>query len=84
MKIYLMEYTKNINLHSYLKSRYNVTNNIYNADVVIVYKVYDIKRAFEIVDYSLSMGKEIICIKNSFSKESYISNYLIKNGASYV
>ena len=84
MKLYLIEHKNNLILFTYLKNKYNITYNIQNADVVIVNKVYNIKKALDMIDYSLNLGKEIICIKSSFGKENYVSNYLIKNGALFV
>ena len=86
MKIHLIESNKNKELYSYLKRKYIIVNldKIKEANVIIVNKVYNIKYALDIVDFALNEGKEIICIKNSFSKEHYVCNYLIKNGATYV
>ena len=84
MKIYLIEEMVNNKLYNYLKTKYTITSDIKNADVIIVYKVYDVKTALNMVDEALMRGKEIICIKSEFAKENYVSNYLIKNGAMYV
>ena len=86
MKIYLIESSHNKELNIYLKNKYILLgkDKLHLADVIIVNKVYNIKEGLEIVDYALMKGKEIICIKNSFAKESYLSNYLIQNGAKYI
>lgn len=86
MKIYLVESTKNIELYNYLKQKYIIVNKrrLNEASVVIVNKVHNVRQALDIVDFALSQGIEVICIKNSFAKEHYVCNYLIQNGASYV
>ncbi len=86
MKIYLIESTSNKELYNYLKQKHIVIgkNKINEAHVVIVNKVHNVKLALNIVDFALSQGKEVICIKNKFAKEYYVCNYLIQNGASYV
>ena len=84
MKIFLLEFWNNKEIYNYLKDKYYLVNTPYSADVVLINKVYNVKTALEIVDYMLNSGKEIICIKNRFSKENYVSNYLIKNGAIYI
>lgn len=86
MKIYLLEKENNKLLYDYLKKKHKMIDevNIYKANVVIVNKVYNIKRGLEIIDFALNNGIEIICIKNNFAKEHYVSNYLIKDGATYI
>lgn len=86
MKIYLIESNKNKELNIYLKNKYKLLNkqNIHLADVIIVSKVYNVREGLDIVDFALMQGKEIICIKHGFAKESYLSNYLIQNGAKYI
>lgn len=86
MKIYLVESTSNKELYNYLKQKHIIVTkkDLNEANVVIVNKVHDIRQALDIVDFALSRGKEIICIKNSFAKEHYVCNYLIQNGAIYV
>lgn len=86
MKIYLIESTLNKELYNYLKQKHIVVNEkrLNEANVVIVNKVHNVRQALDIVDFALSQGIEIICIKNSFAKEYYVSNYLIQNGAIYV
>lgn len=83
MKIYIIESENNKEIASYLKEKHQILNiyNISEADVIIVNKVHNIKLALNIIDCALNLGKEIICIKNRFGKEYYVSNYLIKNGA---
>lgn len=86
MKIYLIESVNNKELYDYLRQKYIVVTNrrLYEANVIIVNKINNIRLALDIIDYALSQGKEIICIKDSFSKEYYVSNYLIQNGANYI
>ena len=86
MKIYLIESTINKELYNYLKQKHIVLNkrDLNEASVVIVNKVHNIRQALDIVDFALSQGIEVICIKNNFAKEHYVCNYLIQNGASYV
>lgn len=86
MKIYLIEQENNQELYKFLSNKYRMLKfkDISKASVIIVNKVYDVKQALDIIDYGLSMGKEILCIKNNFAKEHYVCNYLIKEGARYV
>ena len=86
MKIYLIESTINKELYNYLKQKHVIVTKrkLNEASVVIVNKVYNVRQALDIVDFALSQGIEVICIKNSFAKEHYVCNYLIQNGASYV
>lgn len=86
MKICLIEINNNKNLYNYLNQKYEIVDvkNISQASVVIVNKVYNIKRGLEIIDFALNSGIEILCIKNNFAKEHYVSNYLIKDGATYI
>ena len=86
MKIYLIESTKNIELYNYLKQKHIVVTKrkLNEANVVIVNKVHNVRQALDIVDFALSQGIEVICIKNNYAKEHYVCNYLIQNGASYV
>lgn len=50
-------------------------------DVVIVAKIKNINVGLQIVDQALLYGKEIICIKGSYEKDSYLSRHLSKDGA---
>ncbi len=86
MKIYLVESALNKELYNHLKQKYVVVNKqrLKEANVVIVNKVHNVRQALDIVDFALSQGIEVICIKNSFAKEHYVCNYLIQNGANYV
>lgn len=86
MKIYLIESTSNKELYNYLKQKHVIVTKtrLKEAHVVIVNKVHNVRQALDIVDFALSQGKEIICIKNNFAKEHYVCNYLIQNGASFV
>ena len=86
MKIYLVESINNKELYKHLRQKHIIVTKgkLNEASVVIVNKVHNVKQALDIVDFALNEGKEIICIKNSFAKEHYVCNYLIKNGASYV
>jgi len=86
MNIYLLEKNNNQELYDYLNKRYLVVEDkdIRKAKVVIVNKVYDVRQALDIVDFALSQGIEILCIKNKFAKEHYVCNYLIKNGARHI
>ncbi len=52
------------------------------ADDMVVNKVSNIKRGFEIVDIALDFGKEIYCIPGEiFNPKSYLANYILKCGA---
>lgn len=86
MKIYLIEKNNNKELYNYLKCKYVVVNKkeISKAKVILVNKVVNVKEALEIIDFALSIGIEVVCIKNNFAKEYYVCNYLIKDGAIYV
>ena len=86
MKIYLIEGASNKELYKHLRQKHIIVTkrNLNEANVVIVSKVHNIREALDIVDFALNEGKEVICIKNNFSKEHYVCNYLIQNGASYV
>ena len=50
------------------------------SDVIVVGKIEKIKEALDIIDIGLSMGKEVVCIKNS----GYLANKLINDGAKWV
>ena len=65
----------------YLKERNVYINNLTLADVVIVDKAINIRKALDTVDFALMNGKEILCFKNECKKEYYVCNYLIKEGA---
>ena len=84
IKLYIIEKELNSDIHNYLQVKYNITYNIYDANVVIVGKVINVPLAFDMVDFALDSGKEIICIKGFFSKENYVSSNLIKNGATWI
>ena len=86
MKIYLIESSNNKELSVYLKNKYKLLSKqkLHLADVIIVSKVDNVKEGLDIVDFALMNGKEIICIKHGFAKDSYVSNYLIQNGAKYI
>jgi len=86
MIIYLIESKNNKDLYNYLKRKYIVVTkrDLNEANVVIVNKVYNVKQALDIVDFALSKGKEVLCVKNNFAKEHYVCNYLIRNGANYI
>lgn len=86
LKIYLIEKNNNSEILNILENKKHIVmeNKIKLADVIIVNKVKNIKNALDKIDYALMQGKEIICFKNSFSKEGYVANYLIRDGASYI
>lgn len=84
IKLYILEKDLNPKIYEYLKIKYYVTHNLMQADVIIVAKVKEVSIAFDIIDFALSSGKEIICIKGNFSKENYVSSNLIKNGATWI
>lgn len=86
MKIYLIESTVNKELYNHLKQKHIIVSKrkLNEARVVIVNKVHNVRQALDIVDFALSQGIEVICIKNNFAKEHYVCNYLIQNGANYV
>ena len=86
MNIYLIEPYNNKEIYKILSKKYKMvkTEDISKACVIIVNKVYNVRQALDIIDYGLSVGKEILCIKNNFAKEHYVCNYLIKEGARYV
>ncbi|MDD2627875.1 MAG: hypothetical protein PHR25_05075 [Clostridia bacterium] len=73
-----------------LKNNINIKNKLVTcelisialADIVIINKVDDIKKGFELLDFALDLGKEIYGIPGEiYSKSSYLSNYAIKTGA---
>jgi hypothetical protein len=84
MKVYVLEPINNIEICEYLKERRVYVNNLTLADVVIVDKALNIRKSLDIVDIALMSGKEIICFKNEFARENYVSNYLIKDGAKFI
>lgn len=86
MNIYLIEKDNNKELCEILNKKYKLLENkdISKACVIIVNKVHDVRHALDIIDYALSLGKEILCIKNNFAKEHYVCNYLIREGASFI
>ena len=83
MKIYLVESESNKELYNYLMKKYIMVQyaNLNEAKVIIVNKVYNVRKALDIVDFALNNGKEVICLKNKIGKEYYVCNYLIKDGA---
>ena len=84
MKVYVLEPINNIELCKYLREKKIYVKNLTLADVVIVDKALNIREALDTVDFALMHGKEILCIKNGFAKEYYVSNYLISDGASHI
>ncbi len=84
MKVYVLEPLNNVELCKYLKEKNAYAKNLTLADVVIVDKALNIRKALDVVDLALMHGKEILCIKNGFAKEYYVSNHLIRDGAKYV
>lgn len=84
IKLYILEKDLNPKIYEYLRAHYLVTNNVFQSDVIIVSKVKKVSVAFDIIDFALATGKEIVCIKGNFSKENYVSSNLIKNGATWI
>ena len=84
MKVYVVEPKNNIELCEYLIERKVYINSLTLADVVIVDKALDIRKSLDIIDCALMNGKEILCVKNGFGKEYYVSNHLIYDGAKYI
>lgn len=84
LKVYLIEKENNKELLKIIQEKRIIVNNLKTANVIVVDKVKNIKEALNEIDYALMQGIEVICIKNIFSKEGYVANYLIKDGASYI
>ena len=84
MKVYVLEPKNNIELCKYLIERKVYINNLTLSDVVVVDKAVNVREALDIVDFALMQGKEILCFKNEFKKENYVSNYLIQDGAKFI
>ena len=86
MKLYLIESENNKDLYKFLIEKYVIVNKneLKQANVIVVNKVYNIKDGLDIVDFALNNGIEIICLKNNFAKEHYLCNFLIQNGACYI
>lgn len=84
LKVYLIEKENNKELVSVIKEKRVIVDNFKTANVIVVDKVTNVKEALNKIDFALMQGKEILCIKNIFSKEGYVANYLIKDGANYV
>ena len=84
MKVYVIEPLNNIELCEYLREKKVYVKNLTLADVVIVDKALNVRKSLDIIDIALMHGKEILCIKNGFAKEYYVSNYLINDGAIYI
>ena len=84
MKVYVLEPKNNIELCKYLRDKKVYEKNLTLADVVIVDKALNVRRSLYIIDIALMHGKEILCIKNGFAKEYYVSNHLIYDGAKYI
>ena len=84
MKVYVLEPKNNIELCKYLRDKKVYEKNLTLADVVIVDKALNVRRSLDIIDIALMRGKEILCIKNGFAKEYYVSNHLIYDGAKYI
>lgn len=84
MKVYVLEPKNNIELCKYLRDKKVYEKNLTLADVVIVDKALNVRRSLDIIDIALMHGKEILCIKNGFAKEYYVSNHLIYDGAKYI
>ena len=84
MKVYVLEPKNNIELCKYLRDKKVYEKNLTLADVVIVDKALNVRRSLDIIDIAWMHGKEILCIKNGFAKEYYVSNHLIYDGAKYI
>ena len=84
MKVYVLEPKNNIELCKYLRDKKVYEKNLTLADVVIVDKALNVRRSLDIIDCALMNGKEILCVKNGFGKEYYVSNHLIYDGAKYI
>lgn len=84
MRVYLLEPKNNIEWYEYLRSKKIWCSNAYEADVVVINRVENIRRGLDIVDSILMAGKEVICVKNKFGREYYVCNHLIKEGAMYI
>jgi len=84
MKVYVLEPKNNMEWYQYLKGKNIWCSNVYNADVVIINRVINIRKGLDVIDQVLMLGKEVICIKNKFGREYYVCNHLIKEGAIYV
>ena len=84
MRVYVLEPKNNIELCNYLIERKVYINSLTLADVVVVDKVINIREGLDRIDFALMQGKEILCFKNEFKKENYVSNYLIKDGARFI
>ncbi len=84
MKVYVLEPLNNIELCKYLIEKKVYVKNLTLADVVIVDKALNIRKSLDTIDLALMYGKEILCIKNGFAKEYYVSNHLIYDGAIYI
>ncbi len=84
MKVYVLEPINNIELCRYLKERKVYINDLTLADVVIVDKALNVRKALDTIDFALMCGKEILCFKNKFGREYYVSNYLIQDGANFI
>lgn len=84
LKVYLIEKENNKELVEVIKEKRVIVDNFKLANVIVVDKVTNIKDALDKIDFALMKGMEILCIKNIFSKEGYVANYLIKDGANYV
>lgn len=84
LKVYLIEKENNKELVSVIKEKRVIVDNFKTANVIVVDKVTNVREALDKIDFALMQGTEILCIKNIFSKEGYVANYLIKDGANYV
>lgn len=84
LKVYLIEKENNKELVSVIKEKRVIVDNFKTANVIVVDKVTNVRDALDKIDFALMQGTEILCIKNIFSKEGYVANYLIKDGANYV
>lgn len=84
LKVYLIEKENNKELVSVIREKRVIVDNFKTANVIVIDKVTNVREALDKIDFALMQGTEILCIKNIFSKEGYVANYLIKDGANYV
>lgn len=86
MNIYIIEKEQNVEIYEYLKSKkYNIVENLtelHKCSAIIVSKVKKTREALELIDVSLQLGLDVICLKES--QYNFVCNLLIQDGACFV
>lgn len=86
MNIYIIEKEQNVEIYEYLKSqKYNIVEkltDLHKCSAIIVSKVKKTREALELIDVSLQLGLDVICLKEP--QYNFVCNLLIQDGACFV